>query len=62
MRNESAGRLPLRSFLGNDKVTIDERLYKDGGIKPESSFAISPSKFKLLNLPKASGMCPPKAL
>ena len=46
------GRLPLSSFIGNEKTIIDEILYKDEGIKPESLFTPSPRYSKLLSWPK----------
>ena len=49
MRNKSVGRLPLSSFIGNEKTIIDEILYKDEGIKPESLFTPSPRYSKLLS-------------
>ena len=62
MRNKFVGRLPLSSFSYIVKKVIDERLYEDGGIKPESLLSPSVSIFKLSYRPKASGMCPPKTL
>ena len=62
MRNKFVGRLPLSSFWYSENSVIDERLYKDGGIKPESLFSATDKTWRELKFPKKGGIPPLRLL
>ena len=62
MRNKFVGRLPLSLFFPSAKIIIDERLYKDGGIKPESLFSPTDKTWRELKFPKKGGIPPLRLL